>query len=67
MNVQLVCQWILIVLNLICVFGHMVIVVGSDEGSKRASSFSNIIGVLVGTAIVYGAGGFSLTIEQWLK
>lgn len=67
MNVQLVCQWALIVINLLCVFGHMAIVVGSDKGSERAGSFGTIIGVLVGTAIVYGAGGFSLTIEQWLK
>ena len=67
MNVQLICQWALIVINLFCIFGHMAIVVGSDKGSTRASSFGNIIGVLVGTIIVYGAGGFSLTIEQWLK
>lgn len=67
MNVQLICQWVLIVTNLIVIFGNTAIMIGSDKGSERAGSFGTIIGVLVGTAIVYGAGGFSLTIEQWLK
>lgn len=67
MNVQLICQWVLIVTNLIVIFGNTAIMIGSDNGSKRAGGFGSIVGVLVGTALVYGAGGFSLTIEQWLK
>ena len=67
MNVQLICQWVLIVINILCVFGHTAIVVGSDKGSERAGSFGNIIGIFMGTALLYGAGAFSLTIEQWLK
>ncbi len=67
MDVQLVCQWVLIVTNLIVIFGNIVAMIASDEGSKRAGAFGSIVGVLVGTALVYGAGGFSLTLEQWLK
>lgn len=67
MNVQLICQWILIVAQVIAILGHTTIMIGADEGSKRASSFGTIIGVLIGTAIIYGAGGFSLTLEQWFN
>lgn len=67
MNVQLICQWFLIVVQAICILCHTAIMIGADEGSKRASSFGTIIGILIGTAIIYGAGGFSLTLEQWFK
>jgi hypothetical protein len=67
MNVQLICQWLMIVINIITILGHMVVVVASDKGTTRGTSFGTIIGILIGMAIVYGAGGFSLTIEQWLK
>jgi len=67
MNVQLVCQWVMIVLYLFILFGNMAIMVGSDKGTDRAKSFGQIVGNFVGCALVYGAGGFSLTLEQWFK
>lgn len=67
MNVQLICQWAIIVINLLVIFAHMAVVIGSNDGDKRAGGFGSIVGVLIGTAIVYGAGGFSLTIEQWFN
>lgn len=67
MNVQLVCQWIIIVFYIIAGFVYLFKMVASDEGVDRASGLGGLIGSFVGIAMVYGAGGFSLTLEQWIK
>jgi hypothetical protein len=67
MNVQLVCQWVMIVLYAMVSFVYLLQMVGSDKGVDRASGLGGVIGSLVGIALVYGAGGFSLTLEQWFK
>lgn len=67
MNVQLVCQWIMIVFYVMAFFGYLLKTVGSDKGVDRASGLGGLIGNFVGLALLYGAGGFSLTLEQWIK
>ncbi len=67
MNVQLVCQWVMIVLYAMISFVYLLKLVGSDKGADRASGLGGVIGNFVGMALVYGAGGFNLTLEQWFK